>query len=52
MISLEIKSTHYNYLVKSYKEYLQVLGYVENPRKLTPVGQNKLTPLRHFKLTP
>jgi site-specific recombinase XerD len=27
MISLEIKSTHYNYLVKSYKEYLQVLGY-------------------------
>ena len=27
MLSLEIKSTHYNYLVKSYKEYLQVLGY-------------------------
>ena len=27
MLSLEIKSTHYNYLLKSYKEYLQVLGY-------------------------
>jgi len=27
MISLQIKSTHYNYLVKSYKEYLQTLGY-------------------------
>jgi site-specific recombinase XerD len=27
MLSLEIKSTHYNYLVKSYQEYLQVLGY-------------------------
>lgn len=27
MLSLEIKSTHYNYLVKSYREYLQVLGY-------------------------
>jgi site-specific recombinase XerD len=27
MLSLEIKSTHYNYLLKSYKEYLQTLGY-------------------------
>ena len=27
MLSLEIKSTHYNYLLKSYQEYLQVLGY-------------------------
>jgi len=27
MISLEIKSIHFNYLLKSYKEYLQVLGY-------------------------
>lgn len=27
MLSLEIKSAHYNYLLKSYKEYLQVLGY-------------------------
>lgn len=27
MISLPIKSTHYNYLLQSYKEYLQVLGY-------------------------
>lgn len=27
MVRLAIKSTHYNYLVKSYKEYLQVLGY-------------------------
>lgn len=27
MLSLKIKSTHYNYLVKSYREYLQVLGY-------------------------
>ena len=27
MLSLEIKSTHYKYLLKSYQEYLQVLGY-------------------------
>ena|SRR5882672_10157730 len=27
MISLAIQSQHYNYLLKSYKEYLQVLGY-------------------------
>lgn len=27
MLSLEIKSTHYKYLLKSYREYLQVLGY-------------------------
>lgn len=27
MLSLPIKSTHYNYLLKSYQEYLQVLGY-------------------------
>jgi site-specific recombinase XerD len=27
MISLQIKSTHYSYLLKSYQEYLQVLGY-------------------------
>ena len=27
MLSLEIKSTQYNYLLKSYREYLQVLGY-------------------------
>lgn len=27
MLSLAIKSTHYNYLLKSYQEYLQVLGY-------------------------
>ena len=25
---------------------------VENPRKLTPIGQNKLSPIGHFKLTP
>ena len=25
---------------------------LENPRKLTPIGQNKLTPIGHFKLTP
>jgi putative transposase len=25
---------------------------VENPRKLTPRRQNKLTPFGHFKLTP
>src|ERR1035437_728121 len=27
MLSLEIKSTHYQYLLKSYREYLQILGY-------------------------
>ena len=27
MISLQIKSIHYNYLLKSYQEYLTVLGY-------------------------
>ncbi len=26
--------------------------YLENPRKLTPFRQNKLTPSGHFKLTP
>ena len=29
MLSLQIKSPQYNYLLKSYKEYLQVLGYAQ-----------------------
>ena len=37
MLSLEIKSTHYNYLLKSYKEYLQVLGYAAPTVQSWPV---------------
>ena len=37
MLSLEIKSTHYNYLLKSYKEYLQTLGYAEPTVQSWPV---------------
>ena len=37
MISLKIKSTHYNYLLQSYKEYLQVLGYAEPTVQSWPI---------------
>lgn len=37
MLSLEIKSTHYNYLLKSYKEYLQTLGYATGTAESWPV---------------
>jgi len=37
MLSLEIKSTHYNYLLKSYEEYLQVLGYAAPTIQSWPV---------------
>ncbi|MEO6231510.1 MAG: tyrosine-type recombinase/integrase [Ferruginibacter sp.] len=37
MLSLEIKSTQYNYLLKSYKEYLQTLGYAEPTVQSWPV---------------
>lgn len=37
MLSLEIKSTHYNYLLKSYKEYLQVLGYATGTAESWPI---------------
>ena len=37
MLSLEIKSTHYNYLLKSYREYLQTLGYAEPTVQSWPV---------------
>ncbi len=37
MISLQIKSTHYNYLQKSYKEYLQTLGYAEPTVQSWPI---------------
>jgi integrase/recombinase XerD len=37
MLSLEIKSTHYNYLLKSYKEYLQTLGYATGTVQSWPI---------------
>ena len=37
MLSLEIKSTHYNYLLKSYQEYLQVLGYAAPTAQSWPI---------------
>jgi site-specific recombinase XerD len=37
MLSLEIKSTHYNYLLKSYKEYLQTLGYATGTAESWPI---------------
>jgi integrase/recombinase XerD len=37
MLSLEIKSTHYNYLLKSFKEYLQTLGYATGTVQSWPI---------------
>jgi integrase/recombinase XerD len=37
MKSLIIQSTHYNYLLKSYKEYLQVTGYAIKTVKAWPI---------------
>jgi len=37
MLSLEIKSAHYNYLLKSYREYLQILGYANPTVESWPV---------------
>ncbi len=37
MLSLEIKSSHYNYLLKSYKEYLQTLGYATGTVESWPI---------------
>jgi integrase/recombinase XerD len=37
MLSLEIKSTHYNYLLKSYQEYLQTLGYATGTVQSWPI---------------
>ncbi len=37
MLSLEIKSTQYNYLLKSYKEYLQTLGYATGTAESWPI---------------
>jgi integrase/recombinase XerD len=37
MLSLEIKSQHYNYLLKSYKEYLQTLGYATGTVESWPI---------------
>jgi integrase/recombinase XerD len=37
MLSLEIKSQHYNYLLKSYQEYLQTLGYATGTVKSWPI---------------
>ena len=37
MLSLEIKSSHYNYLLKSYQEYLQTLGYATGTVQSWPI---------------
>lgn len=37
MKSLPIQSSHYNYLLKGYKEYLQILGYSDKTVKNWPV---------------
>lgn len=37
MISLPVKSAQYNYLLQSYKEYLQILGYAAPTVKSWPV---------------
>jgi integrase/recombinase XerD len=37
MLSLEIKSSHYNYLLKSFKEYLQTLGYATGTVESWPI---------------
>jgi integrase/recombinase XerD len=37
MLSLEIKSSHYNYLLKSFKEYLQTLGYATGTIESWPI---------------
>jgi integrase/recombinase XerD len=37
MKSLEIKSSHYNYLLKSFKEYLQTLGYATGTVESWPI---------------
>jgi site-specific recombinase XerD len=37
MISLQIKSQQYNYLLKSYKEYLQTLGYATGTAESWPI---------------
>ncbi len=37
MLSLEIKTTQYNYLLQSYKEYLQILGYANPTVQSWPV---------------
>ncbi len=37
MKSLIIQSTHYNYLLKSYKEYLQITGYAIKTVKAWPI---------------
>jgi site-specific recombinase XerD len=37
MLSLQIKSPHYNYLLVGYKEYLQILGYANKTVKGWPI---------------
>lgn len=37
MLSLPIQSSHYNYLLKGYKEYLQILGYSDKSVKGWPI---------------
>ncbi len=50
MKSLLIKSTHYNYLLKSYKEYLQVTGYAIKTVKAWPIHvQEFLHYLENYK---
>jgi len=42
MKSLILQSTHYNYLLQSYKEYLQILGYAEPTVNSWPVHAREL----------
>lgn len=42
MLSLEIKSPQYNYLIRSYKEYLQILGYANPTAESWPIHVREL----------
>lgn len=42
MLSLEIRSQQYNYLLKSYQEYLQILGYANPTVESWPVHVREL----------
>ena len=42
MLSLEIKTAQYNYLLQSYKEYLQILGYANPTVQSWPVHVREL----------
>ncbi|MEO7046047.1 MAG: tyrosine-type recombinase/integrase [Ferruginibacter sp.] len=42
MLSLEIKTAQYNYLLQSYKEYLQILGYANPTVQSWPIHVREL----------